>query len=471
MSIMLPCSAVTSPFRNSMIGAFRVADGPAVPPGGIVFDGDTWYVSQRDGSGVDLAANLARLVAGAVVTVETPTGSSTLTITGAARAEGNHVVIVGDRVREGAMIAGQETGLWLQTRVASAGDVYVPIVLADVTSRYPGIEVLNMGQVQSHAVYGISGSAQPITMAVGEYVTIQGPTRIHWEGGRWNYGPVYPSGDMTGKWPNVASKANLAALKADPQVGDDGTGSPNDPYGPDEPWAPGSYIGLADLSLAYWDGEAWQAGKAPALPARARLASGGMPGPWLPRGVPAPANEADLRANPPIRSANFPWSEGTWVETADGAKWHWDGATWVAGEIPTTVAATGATAGSPGSWTPPGPLTRPPTNRNAANFIHLTDAAWTTGQYIVCGDNSQLYWDGSAWQEGVAPDPLDLTGEWSQWWGTTPANLAALKANATVGDSGSIVPTGAFTPGQYVTLGDGSKASWDGAAWVAGAGA
>jgi hypothetical protein len=193
MSIMLPCSAVTSPFRNSMIGAFRVADGPAVPPGGIVFDGDTWYVSQRDESGVDLAANLARLVAGSVVTVETPTGSSTLTITGAARAEGDHVVIVGTREREGAMIAGQETGLWL----------------------------------------------------------------------------------------------------------------------------------------------------------RAPLGSGG----------------------------------------------------------------------------------------------------------------------------GAAPDPLDLTGEWSQWWGTTPANLAALKANPTVGDSGSIVPTGAFTTGQYVTLGDGSKASWDGAAWVAGAAA
>jgi hypothetical protein len=75
MSIMLPCSAVTSPFRNSMLGVFRVADGPAVPRGGIVFDGGTWYVSQYDESGVDLAANLSRMVAGAVVTVETPTGS------------------------------------------------------------------------------------------------------------------------------------------------------------------------------------------------------------------------------------------------------------------------------------------------------------------------------------------------------------------------------------------------------------
>lgn len=32
-----------------------------------------------------------------------------------------------------------------------------------------------------------------------------------------------------------------------------------------------------------------------------------------------------------------------------------------------------------------------------------TDAAFATGQYVVLGDASQAYWDGSAWQVGTAP--------------------------------------------------------------------
>jgi len=68
--------------------------------------------------------------------------------------------------------------------------------------------------------------------------------------------------------------------------------------------------------------------------------------------------------------------------------------------------ATGATSGSPGTWTPTGSGT-------PDNFTALSTAApaitaspttlWTSGQYVVLGDGSNAYWDGSAWQPGVAP--------------------------------------------------------------------
>lgn len=49
-----------------------------------------------------------------------------------------------------------------------------------------------------------------------------------------------------------------------------------------------------------------------------------------------------------------------------------------------------------------------------------------------------------------------------------PANLTALKADPVVGDAGSNKPSTAWTTGQSVLLGTGS-ASWNGTAWVTGA--
>jgi hypothetical protein len=51
-----------------------------------------------------------------------------------------------------------------------------------------------------------------------------------------------------------------------------------------------------------------------------------------------------------------------------------------------------------------------------------------------------------------------------------PANLAALKADAVVGDAGTNKPVAAWTSGQSVVLGTGS-AHWDGTAWLTGAAA
>jgi hypothetical protein len=277
---------------------------------------------------------------------------------------------------------------------------------------------------------------------------------------------------MTGRWSNVAAMADLATLKADPHVGDDGDRSPNDPYGPEEPWAPGSYLGLADLSLTYWDGEAWQAGKAPAVPARARLASGGQPGPWLPRRVPTPANEADLKAQPAIRSAQHPWNGGDWVETADGAKWHWDGSAWQAGVMPYPEVSKAAQFPAAATLANLAALKADPTigddpsaNQNPGN------RPFNPGEFVATADGAKAYWVNGfvGWAAGVAPAPdgLDVT-----LGGTTAgglADLTALKASASIGDAAGGDGRSAFTTGQYVLLThDGLKNHWDGTAWQAG---
>lgn len=63
-------------------------------------------------------------------------------------------------------------------------------------------------------------------------------------------------------------------------------------------------------------------------------------------------------------------------------------------------AATGATAGTPGTWTPSG--STPPANlaalTGASPAIAATPStAWTTGQYVSLGDASKAHWSGSAW--------------------------------------------------------------------------
>jgi hypothetical protein len=52
---------------------------------------------------------------------------------------------------------------------------------------------------------------------------------------------------------------------------------------------------------------------------------------------------------------------------------------------------------------------------------------------------------------------------------TLPATLAALKADAAVGDAGTNKPAAvAWTVGQHVVLGDASHAHWTSVAWTAG---
>ena len=70
-------------------------------------------------------------------------------------------------------------------------------------------------------------------------------------------------------------------------------------------------------------------------------------------------------------------------------------------------AATGATAGTPGTWTPSGG--QPPADVSAlqsSGVVASPASAWTTGQYMqtgTAGPSGQAHWDGTSWVAGAAP--------------------------------------------------------------------
>jgi hypothetical protein len=76
---------------------------------------------------------------------------------------------------------------------------------------------------------------------------------------------------------------------------------------------------------------------------------------------------------------------------------------------PTTTvppAATGATAGTPGTWTPSGSI--PPADAAGANtaaIVASPTTAWVAGEYVqgsTAGVGGEMYWNGSAWTAGRA---------------------------------------------------------------------
>ena len=71
---------------------------------------------------------------------------------------------------------------------------------------------------------------------------------------------------------------------------------------------------------------------------------------------------------------------------------------------PPPTRATGAVMGTPGYYTPVGAAPPP----DAAALYTLTaepDTPWDPGTYVVVGDATEFYWDGTAWVPGRAPTP------------------------------------------------------------------
>jgi len=64
--------------------------------------------------------------------------------------------------------------------------------------------------------------------------------------------------------------------------------------------------------------------------------------------------------------------------------------------------ATGATAGTPGTWTPAGARARY-NLADLAGVVANPATAWTTGKFMVLVDASHAYWNGTAWIAGNAP--------------------------------------------------------------------
>jgi hypothetical protein len=72
--------------------------------------------------------------------------------------------------------------------------------------------------------------------------------------------------------------------------------------------------------------------------------------------------------------------------------------------LPSGPKATGATSGTPGTWTPVNSY--PPetfTDLGTAGVTASPTTAWTSGQYVVLGDGSDAFWSGTAWTAGKKP--------------------------------------------------------------------
>lgn len=72
---------------------------------------------------------------------------------------------------------------------------------------------------------------------------------------------------------------------------------------------------------------------------------------------------------------------------------------------PPVIPATGATAGIPGTWTPPG-STPPADLAGATGIVATPPTPWTSGQYVqtqTAGAAGRITWTGSAWVGGAAP--------------------------------------------------------------------
>lgn len=73
------------------------------------------------------------------------------------------------------------------------------------------------------------------------------------------------------------------------------------------------------------------------------------------------------------------------------------------GGSPAPPAATGADAGTPGSWTPAGAA--PPADvvtLQSSGIVANPATLWTTGQYVVTADLGEAHWDSTAWVVGRA---------------------------------------------------------------------
>lgn len=86
---------------------------------------------------------------------------------------------------------------------------------------------------------------------------------------------------------------------------------------------------------------------------------------------------------------------------------------------PVAVPSTGATAGIPGTWTPPGstpPATAADLAAGVPNAVVANPATpWTSGQYVqtaTAGVAGRASWSGTDWVGGAAPLtlPADVSG-------------------------------------------------------------
>jgi hypothetical protein len=99
---------------------------------------------------------------------------------------------------------------------------------------------------------------------------------------------------------------------------------------------------------------------------------------------------------------DFGSSDGFGAIMASDVAWALKGApTYTYGGGTPPAVATGATAGTPGSFTPGGSTV--PANLAALSTVTASPTtAWTTGQYVATADATHQHWSGTAWATGDA---------------------------------------------------------------------
>jgi hypothetical protein len=143
--------------------------------------------------------------------------------------------------------------------------------------------------------------------------------------------------------------------------------------------------------------------------------------------------------------------------------------------------AIAVTVGSPGSFV--GPEGSTPTVPATLAALKADDEIgtkgyagnnkWKEGQYVVLGDASEAYWNGTDWAVGRAPaTPITgviagAPGAFTPAWASLPANITALRADLVVGTTAQAGKP-SWTTGQYVVLANAAEVHWDGTAWTTG---
>lgn len=110
-------------------------------------------------------------------------------------------------------------------------------------------------------------------------------------------------------------------------------------------------------------------------------------------------NAAKLAGLGYVADPQTAWAVGSFM-TVGTFRFSWTGTAWRAG--PAVAAATGVTAGTPGSFTPAGAMPANITELRARIPTPTPSTAWTTGQYVVIGTGN-AYWNGTDWAMGIAP--------------------------------------------------------------------
>lgn len=127
----------------------------------------------------------------------------------------------------------------------------------------------------------------------------------------------------------------------------------------------------------------------------------GDPATLNPSNATRPATLAELRSLGDL-GQTVAWSANQYLTLRDGSEAHWDGDSWEVGRAPAAVIeATGAVAGTPGSFTPNG-ATAPQTLADLSGVTANPTTAWTTGQRVVLGNGTTAYWNGTTWVAGTA---------------------------------------------------------------------